>query len=38
MKFKEYSYSDSLKFQVLSPLAGFKSGVDVIELEKRSED
>lgn len=33
-RFEEYLYSDSLKYKIISPLAGFKSDVDVIELEK----
>lgn len=33
-KFEEYLYSDSLRYRILAPLGGFKSDVDVIELEE----
>ena len=33
-KFEEYLYSDSIKYIIIAPLAGFKNGVDVIELQK----
>lgn len=32
LKFEEYVYADSLKYNINSPLSGFISGVDVIEL------
>jgi len=34
LRFEEYLYSDSLRYEVLAPLAGFTCDVDLIQLEK----